>query len=91
MLLKGMGENFLLSKDEPLTHNIGGVMTLGLFRWRAQTAKNWQKIDLLILVFIYFHPRPLVRYVLELVFPELGNRPRREKTPVHRGPRERGE
>ena len=28
MLLKGMGERFLLSKDEPLTPNINGVMTL---------------------------------------------------------------
>ena len=28
MLLKGMGERFLLSKDEPLTANINGVMAL---------------------------------------------------------------
>ena len=28
MLLKGMGEGFLLSKDEPLTPNIDGVMAL---------------------------------------------------------------
>ena len=28
MLLKGMGERFLLSKDEPLTPNIDGVMAL---------------------------------------------------------------
>ena len=27
-LLKGMGKSFLLSKDEPLTPNIDGVMTL---------------------------------------------------------------
>ena len=27
-LLKGMGESFLLSKDEPLTPNIDGVMAL---------------------------------------------------------------
>ena len=26
--LKGMGESLLLSKDEPLTHNIDGVMAL---------------------------------------------------------------
>jgi len=26
--LKGMGESFLLSKDEPLTSNIDGVMAL---------------------------------------------------------------
>ena len=31
MLLKGMGENFLLSKDEPLTPNIDGVMGQFLF------------------------------------------------------------
>ena len=28
MLLKGMGESFLLSEDEPLTPNIDGVMAL---------------------------------------------------------------
>ena len=28
MVLKGMGESFLLSKDEPLTPNIDGVMAL---------------------------------------------------------------
>ena len=28
VLLKGMGEGFLLSKDEPLTPNIDGVMAL---------------------------------------------------------------
>ena len=28
VLLKGMGETFLLSKDEPLTPNIDGVMAL---------------------------------------------------------------
>ena len=28
MLLKGMGERFLLSKDEPLTPSIDGVMAL---------------------------------------------------------------
>ena len=28
MLLKGMGERFLLSKDEPLTPDIDGVMAL---------------------------------------------------------------
>ena len=58
MLLKGMGESFLLSKDEPLTPNIDGVMALWIFRRRAQTAKNWRKLDLSILVFI-FSPPPL--------------------------------
>ena len=28
VLLKGMGESFLLSEDEPLTPNIDGVMAL---------------------------------------------------------------
>ena len=28
LLLKGMGDSFLLSKDEPLTPNIDGVMAL---------------------------------------------------------------
>ena len=28
MLLKGMGESFLLSEDEPLTPNIDGLMAL---------------------------------------------------------------
>ena len=28
MLLKGMGESFLLSEDEPLTPNIDGAMAL---------------------------------------------------------------
>ena len=28
MLLKGMGESFILSEDEPLTPNIDGVMAL---------------------------------------------------------------
>ena len=28
VLLKGMGESFLLSKDEPLTPNIDGVVAL---------------------------------------------------------------
>ena len=38
MLSKDMGESFLLSKDEPLTPNIDGVMALWIFRRRAQTA-----------------------------------------------------
>ena len=51
MLLKSMGESFLLSKDEPLTPNIDGVMALWIFRRRAQTAENRLKLDLSILVF----------------------------------------
>ena len=41
-------------------------------------AKNRQKLDLWILVFIFLGPRPLVRCVPESVFPELRNRPRWE-------------
>ena len=43
VLLKGMGESFLLSKDEPLTPNIDRVMALWIFERSAQKAKgeNW--------------------------------------------------
>ena len=60
MLSKDMGESFLLSKDEPLTPNIDGVMPLWIFRTRAQNTKIGQKsakMDLSVLVFI-FSPRP---------------------------------
>ena len=33
--LKGMGKSFPLSKDEPLTYKIDGVMALWIFRRRA--------------------------------------------------------
>ena len=46
MLLKGTGESFLLSKDEPLTSKIDGVMALWIFRRRTQTAKNRRTLDL---------------------------------------------
>ena len=46
MLLKGVGESFLMFKDEPLTPNIDGVMALWIFRRRAQTAEIRQKLDL---------------------------------------------
>ena len=46
MSLKGMGEIFILSEDEPLTPNIDGVMALWIFRRRAQTAENRRKLDL---------------------------------------------
>ena len=45
VLLKSMGESFLLSEDEPRTPNIDGVMALWNFRRRAQTAKNLRKLD----------------------------------------------
>ena len=44
MLLKGMGESFLLSKDEPLTPNIDKVMRVWIFRRKTQNTKigkNW--------------------------------------------------
>merc|ERR1711966_548823 len=44
MLLKGMGERFLLFKDEPLTPDIDGVMALWFFRNRAQNTKIGQKL-----------------------------------------------
>ena len=44
-----------------------------------KSAENRQKLDPSNLVFIYFRPRPLVRCVPELIFPELGNRPRWKK------------
>ena len=61
MLLKGMGESFILSKDEPLTPNIDGVMALWIFRRRAQTAENRRKspkIGPLDSSFYIFSPRP---------------------------------
>ena len=44
VLLKGMGERFLLSKNEPLTPDIDGVMALWIFRRRAQNMKIGQKL-----------------------------------------------
>ena len=57
----------------------------------GKSAENRRKLDLSILVFIYFHPRPLVWYVLELVFPELWYRPRWKKTLIQNGPRQHDE
>ena len=56
MLLKSMDESFLLYEDEPLTPNIDGVMTL----WpkTRKSAENQQKLDLSIIVFIFFAPAP---------------------------------
>jgi len=71
-----MVESFLLSEDEPLTPNIDGVMAL-ICRRRAQntkSAKNGQKLDLSILVFIYFCPAPLEEIRSNLLIPELRNR-----------------
>ena len=56
-----------------------------------KSAKNWRKLDPSNLIFIYFCPRPLVRCVPELIFPESGNRLRWKKTLVQKGPRKRGE
>ena len=52
---------------------------------KQKSAKNRQKMDLLILVFIYFRPHALLRYVPELIFSELRNRPHWGKTPVQNG------
>ena len=43
MLLKAMGESFLLSEDKPLTPNIDGDMALWFFRRRAQNTKIGRK------------------------------------------------
>ena len=63
MLLKGMGENFLLFKGEPLTPDIDGVVELWIFRRRAQNTKIGQKsgkIGPLDPTFnIFFAPAPL--------------------------------
>ena len=44
LLLKGMGECFILSKDEPLTPSIDVVMALWIFRRRAQNTKIGRKL-----------------------------------------------
>ena len=78
MLLKSMGESFLLSKDEPLTPNIDGVMALWIFRNRAQTAENWRKsakIGPLDSSLEFFRPRPLVVLYRNLIIPVEWNRP----------------
>ena len=44
MLLKGIVESSILSKDEPLTPNVHEVMTFHFFRRRAlkaKTGKSW--------------------------------------------------
>ena len=72
MLLKGMGENFILSKDEPLTPNIDGVMALWIFRRRAQTAENRRKltkIGPLNSSLWILSPPPSGRFVPEFLFP----------------------
>ena len=61
MLLKGMDERFLLSKDEPLTPGIDGVLALWIFRNRAQNTKigkKLPKIGTLDPSFYLFMPRP---------------------------------
>ena len=79
MLLNGMGESFLLTEDEPLTLNIGGVVALWFLEIGPKTrkpAKNWQKLALSILVFC---PVPLEEIQSNLLIPELRNRPRWDK------------
>ena len=43
MSLKGMGESFLLSEDEPLTPNIDGVMALEFLEGGPKTRKLAKK------------------------------------------------
>ena len=95
MLFKGMDERFLQSEDEPLTPNIDGVMTLWIFRRRAQTAENRRKSAIIgpfESIFYLFSPPPPGRFVSEFIFPSttepsaLG-----KKTPVHGRAREGGE
>ena len=69
-----MGERFLLSKDEPLTPNIDGVMALWISRRRAQTAENGQKIDLSILVLLFFAPAPSKKIISEYFTEEFARR-----------------
>ena len=64
MLLKGMCESFLLSKDEPLTLDIDGVVALLIVRRRAQNTKigrKMTKIGPLDSQFYFIIPPPLVR------------------------------
>ena len=76
MLPKGMGESFLLPKDEPLTPNIDGVIEfLEEGPKRPKIGKKWQKLDLSILVFI-FCPRPLEEIRSNLRILKLPKRPR---------------
>ena len=73
-LLKGMGESFLLSEDEPLNPNIDGVMALWIFRRRAQTAENRRKsakIGPLEYIFYLFSPPPSGRFVSEFFIPNV--------------------
>jgi len=81
MLLKGMGESLILSKDEPLTPNIDGVMVLWIFRRRAQTAYvcmyvKSAKLGPLNLSFYFFRPRPLEEIRSNLLILEPLKRPR---------------
>ena len=87
MLLKGMGDS--LSKYEPLTPDIDGVMALWIFRKRAQTAENWQKLDFSILDFS--RPRPLEESLFGLFYWEVRKQSVIKKIPVQNGPRQRGE
>ena len=79
MLLKGMGEGFLLSKDEHLTPSIDGVMVLWIFRKRAQNTKIGQKlakIGPLDPRFYFFSPPSPEEIRSNLCILELPKRPR---------------
>ena len=69
--MKGMGESFLLSEEEPLTPNIDGVVALRNFRRRAHTAEHRRTLDLSMLVFISVRPDPLEEIRANLLILEL--------------------
>ena len=56
-----------------------------------QNTQNRRTLDFSFLVSEFFRHVVVVCYVPKLIFPELGNRPRWEKTLVQNGPRQRGE
>ena len=55
-----------------------------------KSAKNRRKLDLSVLVFIYFHPAPLEEIRSNLFISELRNRPRWEKNSGTRASTTRG-
>jgi len=71
-----MGQIFLLSEDGPLVPNIDGVVTLCIFRNLARNTQNRRKLDLSILVFIFFRPDPLEEIRSNLLILELRKCPR---------------
>ena len=78
MLLKGMGESFLLSEDKPLTPDIDGVMALWILEGGPKTrisAENLAKIGPLDPSFSMFLPPPLVRSCSIFFKDHIGSKP----------------